>query len=67
MSRAVRFSIPRLQAILDADVAARAGWPILDLASAYLRAGARLLQLRAKSMPGDRFLATASALVLLAH
>lgn len=67
MSRAVGFSIPLLQAILDADVAARAGWPILDLASAYLRAGARLLQLRAKSMPGDRFLATASALVLLAH
>lgn len=67
MSGAVDFSIPVLQAILDADVAARAGWPILDLASAYLRGGARLLQLRAKSMPGDRLLATASALVLLAH
>jgi len=67
VSRAVDFSIPVLQAILDADVAARAGWPILDLASAYLRGGARLLQLRAKSMPGDRLLATASALVPLAH
>ena len=67
MSRAAASSIPVLQAILDADVAARAGWPILDLASAYLRGGARLLQLRAKSMPGDRFLATAAALVLLTH
>ena len=54
-------------AIVDADVAARAGWPILDLAAAYLRGGARLLQLRAKSMPGDAFLATASALVQLAR
>jgi len=54
-------------AILDADVAARAGWPILDLAAAYLRGGARFLQLRAKAMPGERFLATATALVLLAH
>jgi thiamine-phosphate pyrophosphorylase len=58
---------PTLNAILDADVAARAGWPILDLASAYMRGGARMLQLRAKSMPGDRFLATAAALVQLAH
>jgi len=54
-------------AILDADVAARAGWPILDLAAAYLRGGARWLQLRAKSMPGDAFLATAAALVQLAR
>jgi thiamine-phosphate pyrophosphorylase len=59
--------IPVLHAILDADAAARAGWPLLDLAAAYLRGGARCLQLRAKAMPGDRFLATASALVLLAH
>jgi thiamine-phosphate pyrophosphorylase len=56
-----------LLAILDADVAARAGWRILDLAAAYLRGGARFLQFRAKSMPGDAFLATASALVQLAH
>jgi thiamine-phosphate pyrophosphorylase len=54
-------------AILDADVAGRAGWPILDLAAAYLRGGARWLQLRAKSMPGDAFLATAAALVQLAR
>lgn len=59
--------IPALHAILDAEVAARAGWSILDLAAAYLRGGARFLQLRAKAMPGDRFLATASAVVQLAH
>jgi len=52
---------------VDADVAARAGWPTLDLAAAYLRGGARLLQLRAKSMPGAEFLATASFVVQLAR
>ena len=56
-----------LCAILDADAAARAGWPILDLAAAYLRGGARFLQLRAKSMSGDQFLATAAAVVQLVH
>jgi len=56
-----------LMAIVDADVAARAGWPILDLAAAYLRGGVRLIQLRAKSMPADAYLATASALVQLAR
>ena len=38
---------PRLYAIVDAGVAARAGWPPVDLARAYLAGGARLLQLRA--------------------
>lgn len=52
---------------MDAEAAAAAGWTILDLATAFLRGGARFLQLRAKSMPGDAFLATASALVRLAH
>ncbi|HMB78968.1 MAG TPA: thiamine phosphate synthase [Vicinamibacterales bacterium] len=56
-----------LNAILDTDVAARAGWAPLDLAAAYLRGGARFLQLRAKSMPGAEFLATASAVVQLAR
>jgi thiamine-phosphate pyrophosphorylase len=56
-----------LLAILDADTAARAGWPILDLAAACLRGGARCLQLRAKTMPGDAFLATAAAVVQLAR
>ncbi len=52
---------------MDAEAAAAAGWPILDLAAAYLRGGARFLQVRAKSMPGDAFLATAAAIVELAH
>ena len=38
---------PRLYAIVDAGVAARAGWTPADLARAYLDGGARLIQLRA--------------------
>lgn len=38
----------RLYAIVDADVAGRAGWHVPDLADAYLQAGVRFLQLRAK-------------------
>lgn len=56
-----------LCAICDADTCARAGWSPLDLAAAYLRGGARFLQLRAKAMSGAEFLATASAIVQLAH
>ena len=59
--------VERLDAIVDADAAARAGWPILDLAAAYVRGGATFLQLRAKNMSGAAFLATASAIVQLAH
>jgi len=40
--------LPRLCAIVDADVAARAGWTPPALAHAYLAGGARFLQLRAK-------------------
>ena len=46
----------RLHAIVDVEVAARAGWTPLHLASAYLRGGARLIQVRAKSLPGSAFL-----------
>lgn len=56
-----------LTAIVDVDVAARAGWTTLDLVAAFLRGGARFLQLRAKSMPGAELLATASAVVQLAR
>jgi len=41
---------PRLYAIVDAGVAARAGWTPPDLARAYLDGGARLLQLRASGV-----------------
>ena len=40
----------RLYAIVDAGVAARAGWTPPDLARAYLDGGARLLQLRASGV-----------------
>ena len=39
----------RLYAIVDADVSARAGWSVPDLADAYLQAGVRFLQVRAKA------------------
>jgi thiamine-phosphate pyrophosphorylase len=42
----------RLYAIVDAGVAARAGWTPPDLARAYLDGGARLLQLRAAGVDG---------------
>jgi thiamine-phosphate pyrophosphorylase len=48
--------LPRLNAIVDVDVAERAGWRPIDLAHAYLAGGARFLQLRAKSLSGGRFL-----------
>ena len=64
---ALTSQLSTLTAIVDADTAAAAGWPILDLAAAYLRGGARLLQLRAKSLSGDAFLATAAAVVQLAR
>ena len=41
---------PRLYAIVDAGVAARAGWTSPDLARACLDGGARLLQLRASGV-----------------
>ena len=56
-----------LCAIIDADVAARAGWPVIDLAKAFLDGGARFLQLRAKSMSGGQMLETATAIAALAR
>jgi thiamine-phosphate pyrophosphorylase len=49
--------------ICDAEVCARAGWTLRDLASACLDGGARFLQLRAKQMGGNAFLEHASAIV----
>ena len=56
-----------LNAIIDVDVAARAGWTPVDLARAFVDGGARFLQLRAKHLPGGAFLETAAAIVDLAH
>ena len=65
--RILNSEFARLHAIVDAETAARAGWPILDLAAAYVRGGATFLQLRAKNLSGEAFLATAAAVVQLAH
>jgi thiamine-phosphate pyrophosphorylase len=57
--------IPVLNAIIDVDMAARAGWPPVDLAKAFLNGGARFLQLRAKTIGGAALLDTAAAIVEL--
>jgi thiamine-phosphate pyrophosphorylase len=56
-----------LCAIIDAAAAARAGWQVIDLATAFLNGGARFLQLRAKSMPGADLLDAATRIVRAAH
>jgi thiamine-phosphate pyrophosphorylase len=52
-----------LHAIVDVDVAARAGWAPLDLARAYLDGGARLIQIRAKDLASGAYLALCDGLV----
>ena len=56
--------IPRLQAILDVEVAERWGKPI-DLVRAFFDGGARLVQIRAKSLPSGKFLDLCDAVVSL--
>lgn len=56
----------RLYAIVDAEVAARAGWRVPDLADAYLQAGVRFIQVRAKAAPGRDLLAWTEAIARLA-
>lgn len=53
----------RLHAILDVDVADRAGWQVLRLAEAFLAGGARVIQLRAKHLSSGVFLQHADRLV----
>jgi thiamine-phosphate pyrophosphorylase len=57
--------LPPLYAVLDADVAARFGWTIPDLALAYLDGGARLLQVRGKHLTSADLLRAASAVLAL--
>jgi thiamine-phosphate pyrophosphorylase len=59
--------IPPLYAVVDIGVARRAGWAPLDLAAAFVAGGARLLQLRAKELPGRDFLDLASSIVAVAR
>jgi thiamine-phosphate pyrophosphorylase len=56
-----------LNAIIDVEVADRAGWTPVDLASAYLDGGARFLQIRAKSLSGAAFLELTSRICAIAH
>jgi thiamine-phosphate pyrophosphorylase len=56
-----------LQAIVDVDIAARAGWEPAALARAFLDGGAVFLQLRAKQLPSGLFLELADTMVRLAE
>ena len=49
-------NLPRLYAIVDADACGAAGRAPVDVARAFLSAGARLLQLRFKEMASGAFL-----------
>lgn len=55
--------LPRLYAIVDADVCAGAGYVPLDVTRAFLSAGVQLIQLRAKSSQSGAFLDLALAAV----
>ena len=57
------FSSIRLHAILDVEVAERAGWEVASLAKAFLDGGACLIQLRAKHVSSAAFLEHAERLV----
>lgn len=52
-----------LQAIVDIDVAERAGWTPHDLGRAFLDGGARLLQIRAKQLASGPLLTLCDRLV----
>jgi len=52
-----------LYVICDADVCRRAGWTLIDFASACLDGGATLLQVRAKHEPSGRLLDDTRAIV----
>ncbi len=57
--------LPRLYAVCDADVCARAGWTLPDYAAALMDGGVTLLQLRAKHAASREFLAATEA--VMAH
>jgi len=52
-----------LYVICDAEVCRRAGWTLVDFASACLDGGARLLQVRSKTDPSGRMLDETLAIV----
>jgi thiamine-phosphate pyrophosphorylase len=63
LPKAPSVALPTLYAILDVEVAARAGWTPRDLARAYLSGGARLLQVRAKALDSGPFLELTHAIL----
>ncbi len=60
-------SLPPLNAILDADVAAAHGWQLADFARACLAGGARFLQVRAKTAGSGWLLGVCDAIVAAAR
>jgi thiamine-phosphate pyrophosphorylase len=59
--------LPPLVAIVDVDVAGQAGWTPDDLAAAYVAGGARLLQIRGKTLSGAAFLELSARVCEMAH
>ena len=55
--------LPPLHAIVDVDVAARAGWDPLHLAEAFFEGGARCVQVRGKSLASGPLLDLSRAVV----
>jgi thiamine-phosphate pyrophosphorylase len=60
-------SLPRLYAILDVDTVTARGLEPRAVVNDWIRAGIRLIQLRAKNLPSGEFLELANDLVKIAH
>jgi thiamine-phosphate pyrophosphorylase len=60
-------SLSPLYVVCDVEACAGAGWRPTDYVAACLDGGAKLLQLRAKMLPGREFLEAAEAIVVLAR
>ena len=59
--------VPPLYAILDTGAVAQRGWAPADVCRAWLSAGVRLIQLRAKLLPAGAFQTLADDIVRLCH
>ena len=57
------FSLSPLYVIVDDDATRAAGWTVRELARAFLAGGARVLQIRAKSIPSGALLDICDAVV----
>lgn len=52
-----------LYVVCDDEICARAGWDLVDFASACMAGGARILQVRGKHLPARAFLEATTAIV----